>query len=121
MGTADLLDMIVQEEPGTEFTFCLGSDTLIDLLDRKWKRSEDVLALRRFVVIIREGVQHPVEERIVQEPRLTVKLLRVSALDAVSSTMIRSCQDETTLRSLLAPAVFDYTKEKKMYAFADTS
>ena len=58
VGTADLLEMLQRQEPETEFTFCLGGDTFLDLTAWKWKRSKDVLRLldRRLVVIYRKGL-----------------------------------------------------------------
>ena len=120
VGTADLLDMLREEEPESDFTFCLGLDAFVDLTNLKWKRSEHVLSLGRFVVIDRLGYSEG--ERIIQERQTAssdIRLLRVPTLDTVSSTMIRSCRDEETLKSFLAPAVLDYIKEHKMYRFAE--
>ena len=120
VGTADLLDMLREEEPETDFTCCLGMDAFVDLTNLKWKRSEHVLSLGRFVVIDRLGYSEG--DRIIQERQTAssdIRLLRIPTLDMVSSTMIRSCRDEETLQSLLAPAVLDYIKEHKMYRFAE--
>jgi nicotinic acid mononucleotide adenylyltransferase len=75
VGTADLLEMLMEDEatqeatqdnddhnddavaiPKTEFSFCLGADTFMDLTDWKWKRSKDVLRLLegRLVVVNRK-------------------------------------------------------------------
>jgi nicotinic acid mononucleotide adenylyltransferase len=71
VGTADLLEMLMEDEkaqeennddddfvasPNTEFSFCLGADTFMDLTDWKWKRSKDVLRLLegRLVVVNRK-------------------------------------------------------------------
>lgn len=126
VGTADLLDMLIEQEPETDFTFCLGSDTVIDLTDWKWKRSKDILSLLkgRILVIDRpdgttKGLQERIDE-INKSQEANLRLLRVPTLGAVSSTMIRSCRDEELLRSLLVPAVLDYIMEHKMYSFADS-
>jgi nicotinic acid mononucleotide adenylyltransferase len=116
-GTADLLDNLFEQEPETDFAFCLGSDAFVDLADLKWKRSEDVLSLGRFVVVDRLGSKE-LHDRIQQQTSSNIVLLQIPTLDAVSSTMIRSCGNEDTLKSLLTPAVFDYLKEQKMYRFA---
>lgn len=125
VGTADLLEMLLEQEPNTDFCFCLGSDTFIDLTDWKWKRSKDVLSLLkgRILVIDRpsgtaEGLQDRIDF-INETESASVRLLQVPTLDAVSSTMIRSCRDEGTLRKLLSPSVLDYIKEKKMYSFSE--
>jgi len=126
IGTADLLDMLLEQERDTDFTFCLGSDTFIDLTDWKWKRSKDVLSLLqgRLMVIDRPnettaGLQERIDQ-INERESANVRLLRVPTLSSVSSTMIRSCQDENKLQSLLSSAVLDFIKEQKMYSFADS-
>ena len=126
VGTADLLDMVLEQEPDTDFTFCLGSDTFVDLTNWKWKRSHDVLSLLegRILVIDRpngtlEGLQERIQE-INEKQSANIRLLRVPTLGAVSSTMIRSCRDEEVLERLLAPELLAYIKEKKMYSFADS-
>ena len=55
VGTADLLDMLMEREPETDFSFALGADTFMDLTDYKWKRSRDVTDLlhSRLMVIYR--------------------------------------------------------------------
>ena len=125
VGTADLLEMLLEQEPDTDFTFCLGSDTFIDLTDWKWKRSKDVLSLLhgRILVVDRpngaaEGLQQRIEN-INKAESASVRLLRVPALGTVSSTMIRCCRDEETLRKLLSSSVLDYIKEKAMYSFSE--
>ena len=122
--------MLLLKEPDTQFTFALGSDTFMDLTNWKWKRSRDVMSLLegRFVVLARPGDngQHDtlqiLQERIDQlnqDESGHAKLLRIPTLDAVSSTVIRSCRDEQVLESLLAPAVYAYIKEQKMYALGE--
>jgi len=126
VGTADLLDMLLEQEPDSEFTFCLGSDTFVDLTNWKWKRSRDILSLLqgRIVVVDRpdgtaEGLQERIDE-INDKESASIRLLKVPTLSDVSSTMIRSCGDEDTLQRLLCPAVLAYLKEQKMYSFADS-
>jgi nicotinate (nicotinamide) nucleotide adenylyltransferase len=127
VGTADLLDMLIEQEPETDFFLCLGSDTFIDLTDWKWKRSKDILTLLegRMLVIDRpDGTAVGLRERIdginSTQQKASVRLLRVPTLEAVSSTMIRSCRDEKILQRLLVPQVLEYIKKQKMYSFADS-
>lgn len=58
IGTADILDMLIAEEPTVDFSLALGSDTFLDLTDRKWKRSSDVIDLvnGRVIVIQRKYI-----------------------------------------------------------------
>ena len=62
VGTADLLEMLIEQSQNsemsgteTEFSFCLGADTFMDLTNWKWKRSKDVIQLLngRLIVINR--------------------------------------------------------------------
>jgi len=127
VGTADLLDMLIEQEPETDFFLCLGSDTFIDLTDWKWKRSKDILMLLegRMLVIDRPdgtavGLRERIDEINSTQQKANVRLLRVPTLEAVSSTMIRSCRDEKILQRLLVPEVLEYIKKQKMYSFADS-
>ncbi len=56
IGTADLLDMLTNNEPNVDFTLALGSDTFVDLASGKWKRTEDIFKLieHRLVVFRRK-------------------------------------------------------------------
>ena len=56
VGTANLLDMLIENEPSTDFTIAMGSDTFQDLIDLKWKRANDIIKLvnGRFVVFVRK-------------------------------------------------------------------
>jgi len=56
VGTADLLDMFLLDEPDTMFTIALGRDTFMDLTNWKWRRSRDILTLLegRLLVIHRK-------------------------------------------------------------------
>ena len=82
VGTADLLEMLMEDEERTqtrdksisntklfktEFSFCLGADTFIDLTDFKWKRSKDVLKLLggRLVVVNRMQQQDDDTETVI--------------------------------------------------------
>jgi nicotinic acid mononucleotide adenylyltransferase len=81
VGTADLLEMLItqqqqqQQQQGsninngeeevevqvhasTEFSFCLGADTFMDLTDWKWKRSKDVLKLLNGRLVVVNRKQH---------------------------------------------------------------
>lgn len=56
IGTADLLDMFLINEPNVDFTFTMASDTFTDFTDMKWRRSYDVVKLLhgRILVIMRK-------------------------------------------------------------------
>ena len=126
VGTADLLEMLLANEPSTDFSFCLGSDTFLDLTEWKWQRSRDVLTLLegRLVVVNRPGVTESLRERvniINKTENANVVLLDIPALREVSSTVARSCREEQKLRDLLSEGVVGFIKANKLYAFSDAA
>lgn len=52
VGTADLLTMLKTEEPNIEFTLALGADTFVDLVNGKWRRSDEVLQLVDYRIVV---------------------------------------------------------------------
>ena len=127
VGTADLLEMFMAKEPDTDFTFCLGSDTFFDLTEWKWRRAKDVLKLLqgRIVVLNRPGIQRHSPESLqerVDKVNLTenaqIVLLEVPSLEAISSSLVRSCRDEAQVEELVAEGVLKYIKEHRLYAFS---
>ena len=63
VGTADLLDMLILQEPAVDFTLALGSDTFMDLTSFKWRRSRDILNLLnyRLLVFHRQSISYSTE------------------------------------------------------------
>lgn len=136
VGTADLLDMLQDMEPNSDFYFALGADTFMDLTSWKWRRSKDVLSLLqgRFVVFRRAHDNEETNEKDVEKDKLldkrielinlehsgNVRLLQIPTLTDVSSTRIRSCVDEGMLKEMLVAQVLDYMKEHKLYSFSST-
>lgn len=145
MGTADLLDMLIANEPNTDFSLALGADTFMDLTTFKWKRSRDVLDLvgRRLLVIYRlldagsRFCEHDLRQRIakvnedqcknsmaataaaasVDESVGPARLLQIPTLTATSSSLVRATANEAVLNDMLVPQVLEYIKEKGLYAF----
>jgi len=145
VGTADLLTMLINDEPSIEFTFALGADTFIDLVNGKWRRSEEVLKLVEYRIVVfrrliedgnassKEIQQHdevkecitklqqrvdsttPAAITVTQIPFATKSEVGVS----VSSSAARNTTDEALLREILSEDVLDYIRERKMYAFSD--
>jgi len=123
IGTAELLEMLHEEEPDTEFSFCLGADTFVDLTSLKWKRSSDVLRLLggRLVVFARKGtdIDSKVQIGLVNKRRgINAKLLEIDTLTDVSSSMVRSANDEEMLQASLSPRVLEYMKEHSLFSFS---
>mmetsp|Transcript_16380 Transcript_16380/g.40005 ORF Transcript_16380/g.40005 Transcript_16380/m.40005 type:complete len:230 (-) Transcript_16380:1194-1883(-) len=126
VGTAELLEMLREEEPESEFSFCLGADTFVDLTSLKWKRSADVLRLLegRLVVFSRKGTNINTKEQIElvnQRQGVDALLLEVDTLTDVSSSMIRACKDDKILQTSLSPSVLEYMKAHHLFAFSPQS
>jgi len=157
VGTADLLEMLIEEERGknknsndvankTEFSFCLGADTFMDLTDWKWKRSKDVLKLLegRLVVVNRkqqhqegkaiDSQQHqPIEKKSAEEllkERVNrvnsselangqISLLEVPTLDNVSSSKVRNSRDRDYVKNAISSRVLDYMVSHNLYGFGN--
>ena len=50
--------MLTTDEPNLEFTLALGADTFIDLVNGKWRRSEDVFKLVEYrIVVFRRSIE----------------------------------------------------------------
>ena len=131
VGTADLLEMLMKTEAATEFSFCLGADTFLDLTNWKWKRSRDVLKLLdgRLVVVNRKQQERAdddnknrLQDRI-DEINATslgngnVFLLDVPSLQDVSSSKVRNAENKSDVKDVLSPKVLDYVVANKLYGF----
>ena len=127
VGTADLLDMLLEEEPDTDFSFCMGSDTFMDLTAWKWRRSKDVLKLLdgRLIVLERKGMtgNDQLRKRIATvnatDGRGNVFLLEIPSLQEVSSSSVRSLGEEDKLSYMVTPDVLAYMKKHRLYSFGD--
>lgn len=135
VGTADLLDMLIEDEPNSDFTLALGADTFVDLTSYKWRRSEDVLKLVEGRVLIlnrkasnesnESSFSNLVEDRIQEvNERFSCNMKRsikinIDTLSSVSSTIVRSSRDHSILAECLVPSVRDFIESKKLYAFSN--
>lgn len=128
IGTAELLELLLDQEPNTDFSFALGGDTFMDLTNWKWRRSRDVMSLLhgRLVVLFRndhvpEQVLNERIQHINQQEGGNARLLNISSLKSVSSTLLRSKQERKELEGMVTPEVLDYIVRNKLYGFADRS
>jgi nicotinic acid mononucleotide adenylyltransferase len=116
----------MENEPESDFTFCLGADTFLDLTEWKWRRSRDILRLLdgRLLVVNRKGITANLEERVAkvnETESANVVLLNVPSLNEVSSSAVRSCTQVEPLQEMLSGGVFEYMKTNCLYAFSDES
>jgi nicotinic acid mononucleotide adenylyltransferase len=131
VGTAALLDYLREQEPDTDFSFCLGADAFFDLTEGKWKESHRVLQMLhgRLLVLYRpesnknddsdavNNTHYRLQERIQSTPGS--RLLVLPDLKDVSSSLVRSCTDIERLRELVCPAVLEYMQTHRLYSFAE--
>jgi hypothetical protein len=147
VGTADLLTMMTTDEPNVDFTLALGADTFIDLVNGKWRRSEDVLRLVGYrIVVFRRSMKEDDEDseqlkqsdndvqeciaKLGQRVQSTTSQLAIRVTQipdatnlmrrvSVSSSAARCTTDEALLRQILSDDVLNFIKEKRMYAFSE--
>lgn len=138
IGTADILDMLICNEPDADFTLALGADTFIDLASGKWRRTEDVFKLvgYRMVVFNRlpedDGVQNSDDAgkdellqqsvakwQLINSTQSSIRIIQIPTLSNVSSSVVRKTTDETALREMLSSEVLGYIKQNRMYALSD--
>ena len=128
VGTADLLEMLMEEEPNVDFSFCLGADTFMDLTAWKWQRSKDVLRLLegRLIVLVRKGITTTathLRERVelvnqTEYARQNIMLMEIPDLQRVSSSLVRSTVDPIELNGVVSPAVLEYMLAHELYGFS---
>lgn len=59
VGTADILDMLIENEQDVDFTWAIGEDAFIDLASGKWKRAEDIFRLLGHrIVVFRRSIHY---------------------------------------------------------------
>lgn len=135
VGTADLLTMLISNEPEVDFTLALGADTFIDLANGKWRRGDEVIELvrHRMIVFRRKLDTNDLIEKenqirqciakwqLLNESKSSIQLVTVPSLNDTSSSIVRSTTNEFVLSNLVTSPILEYIKQNKLYAFADTT
>lgn len=143
VGTADLLEMLMEDEraqdkdtisTNTEFSFCLGADTFMDLTNWKWKRSKDVMKLLegRLVVVNRKQQAAKLDNKTELTNRIdeinamnlgngNILLLDVPSLQDVSSSQVRNAENKDHVKHVLSPQVLDYLVANNLYGFGNNN
>lgn len=124
VGTAALLDYLKSVHDDVIFSFCVGADAFLDLVDGKWRESERVLGHfdngKRLIVLHRKGLDSSSNSSIVeaQVQKIGATLFTIPSLDGVSSSQVRACSNLDELRTMVDPSVLDYMKSNGLYQFA---
>ncbi|RHY32333.1 hypothetical protein DYB32_002644 [Aphanomyces invadans] len=109
IGTVDIVEHLKTQHPDVEFSWLLGADTYMDLLQGKWKGGLALLDMVPLVVLPREGVKLDTSAH----PSVTIS--SIPSLDDSSSTKARQSRDAAA--SLVLPPVLAYMQAHKLYAF----
>lgn len=139
VGTADILDKLTAEEPNVDFTWALGADTFIDLASGKWRRTEDILQMVGYRMIVfrrkadeqEKATQSSSAEDLIKESvaelqhnhegESSIQVVNVDALTSTSSSAVRRTSNESDLKVLLTRDVLDYVKLHALYSFGEDS
>jgi nicotinic acid mononucleotide adenylyltransferase len=125
VGTASLLQYLHQAYPDTQFSFCLGADSYVELLQGKWREGSAVLELlgNRLVVFSRGRPHETITTTTTTatNDQYRHSFVTVPELSTISSTQVRACRDPEQLRTMVAPAVLAYIQRHSLYMFAATT
>jgi nicotinic acid mononucleotide adenylyltransferase len=139
VGTGSLLEYLQTEYRNESyiFSFCVGADSFLDLMNGKWKEGRRVLELlengRRLLVLHRVSNNHDdhgdpasvspstTEQYLKsQVDAAGAQLIQMDSVGSISSTQVRECRDMERLSTLIVPSVLEYIKRNKLYQFADS-
>uniref|UniRef100_A0A7S2XWH9 Cytidyltransferase-like domain-containing protein n=1 Tax=Fibrocapsa japonica TaxID=94617 RepID=A0A7S2XWH9_9STRA len=118
VGTADVVDHLVQDNPGVDYGFVVGTDTYRDLCNLKWRRAKELLDLLHFQVVERKGLPSPAEIPVQRLPA-RVDFHTLHELKEISSTSCRSSSDECEVRKVVKSNVVDYIVSNRLYGFTE--
>ena len=124
--------MLTANEPNVDFTLALGTDTFVDLASGKWRRTAEVFKLvgHRMIVFRRHSVhdgaaeediiqQHIAKWQIFNGTTPSIRLVEIPSLADVSSSIVRSTNDESILNDMVTPPILEYMKQNKLYTFEE--
>jgi len=135
-GTIDLMECLKVEEPETDFTLVLGSDTFLDLTNWTWRRAKDLVYMIQGRILVFRRIFNDkdissdnlhLEERVHTTNQMmpldsrNIQIILASTLSSTSSSQARSSTDENALLQWLSPQILKYIKGKKLYAFGENN
>jgi nicotinate-nucleotide adenylyltransferase len=113
---ADTLALLAAEQPGDEFAYVMGKDSLRDL--PSWNSPERFIELAKALVVLnRPDVEADLDSLDTQLPGLAKKvhLLRVPLVDVASRDIRQRVASGAPYRYLVARSVADYIAEHDLY------
>jgi nicotinic acid mononucleotide adenylyltransferase len=131
VGTGALLEYLrieYQNQPCC-FSFCVGADAFLDLMNGKWNEGRRVLDLlengKRLLVLHRASNDCDASHSTTTDLNSKVdaagaRLIQMGSLGSISSSQVRECQDLKQLSTMIVPSVLEYIKSNKLYQFANS-
>lgn len=119
--TADTLEMLAKDNPGIEYYYIIGTDTLFEL--ENWKRIERVMVLTSFICILRPGQEKALITHCID--RLNKKYgyrihLSFELGPDISSSLIRLLiLKSKPIDNLVPGPVSDYISNNRLYIKRD--
>jgi len=113
--SVDMLRLLSQEYPHTEFVFLIGSDSLRNL--PTWSRPAQLIELARLGVMRRPGVDFELEPLEQQIPGIRERLLWIEApqIEISASAVAAQIADGKSVRYQVTDAVRAYIEEHELY------
>ncbi|HEX3671309.1 MAG TPA: nicotinate (nicotinamide) nucleotide adenylyltransferase [Candidatus Cybelea sp.] len=117
--TADLLPLLHAKYPGSEFTFIIGADSLVNA---NWVRLDEVVeSLERFVIAPRSGVKSDALARVLDaiEPALRERVATLNLPEIPeSASLVRGLLAQgRSVRYLVPEPVWRYIAAHRLYGF----
>jgi nicotinate-nucleotide adenylyltransferase len=117
--TADLMPLLHAKYPGSQFTFIIGADSLVNA---NWVRLDEVVeSLERFVIAPRTGVRSDTLARIIDaiEPALRDRVATLNLPELPeSASLVRSLLGQgRSVRYLVPEPVWRYIVAHRLYGF----
>lgn len=117
--TADLLPLLHAKYPGSDFTFIIGADSLVNA---NWVRLDEVVeSLERFVIAPRAGVKSDALARVLEaiEPALRERVATLNLPEIPeSASLVRGLLSQgRSVRYLVPEPVWRYIVAHRLYGF----
>jgi len=128
VGSIDILEYLIEKYGDKiEFSWIVGADAYHDICAGKWKRGDVLLQKVNMEIMERKGCREiDLKECATEQANQNVAAKKITKhevpfLTDVSSTQVRNCSDESTLRNMVPESVASYIVSRKLYAFEENN
>ena len=119
LGTVDLVLYLKDRFPELDFSFMMGWDTFSDLVQGKWKRSEELIeATTSFVVLWREDLALDASLEAKGREYGEGKFLFFDFHTDMSSSQVRDVRWSWALKTMVQAEVADYIEQEELFLFS---